>query len=135
VRHRVGRDNQALEDDGGHRARGTFAQQGGREPGVRELMRAEVADRQRAPLIDGCQRVNGRTRTGIRPGEKVSAYKRLTVRLPGDVRLELQAAAGALRRPEWRVLVDAIRAYVGSGPALTDEERRVVRAVLRLHEQ
>jgi hypothetical protein len=31
------------------------------------------------------------------------------------------------------VLVDAIQAYVGSGPALTDEERRAVR-VARLHE-
>jgi hypothetical protein len=33
--------------------RGAFAEQGGREPGVRELMRAGVADRQRAPLIGG----------------------------------------------------------------------------------
>ena len=31
--------------------------------------------------------------TGIRPGEKVSAYKRLAVQLPADVRLKLQAAA------------------------------------------
>jgi hypothetical protein len=28
------------------------------------------------------------------------------------------------------VLVDAIQAYVGSGPALTDEERRAVRVAL-----
>jgi hypothetical protein len=39
----------------------------------------------------------------------------------------------ALRRPEWRVLVDALQAYVGSGPGLNDDERRVVRAVLKLH--
>ena len=32
------------------------------------------------------------------------------------------------------VLVDAIHSYVGSGPALTDEERRAVRVALRLHE-
>jgi hypothetical protein len=75
----------------------------------------------------------GRRPTGLRPGEKVSDYRRLTIRLPEDVHGELVAAAGALRRPQWRVLIDAIRAYVGSGPALTDEERRVVRAVLRLH--
>ena len=75
----------------------------------------------------------GRQPTGIRPGEKVSDYKRLTVRLPDDVRAELDAAAGALRRPQWRVLIDAIRAYVGSGPTLTDDERRVVRAVVKLH--
>jgi len=56
------------------------------------------------------------------------------LRLPDDVRAELEAAAGALRLPAWRVAVDAIRAYVGSGPALTDEQRRVVRAVLKLHQ-
>ena len=77
----------------------------------------------------------GRQPTGIRPGEKVSDYKRLTVRLPDDVRAELDAAAGALKRPQWRVLIDAIRAFVGSGPTLTDDERRVVRAVLKLHEK
>ena len=79
--------------------------------------------------------MTGRRPTGIRPGEKMSAYKRLTVRLPDDVRAELDAAAGALRRPQWRVLIDAIRAYVGTGPALSDEERRAVRVVLRLHEK
>ncbi len=71
--------------------------------------------------------------TGIRPGEKVSEYRRFALRMPDDVRGELEAAAGALRRPSWRVVVDAIRAYVGSGPALTDDERRAVRAVLKLH--
>jgi hypothetical protein len=81
------------------------------------------------------KRKPGHPPTGVRPGEKVSEYARLTVRLPADVRSELQAAAGALRRPEWRVMVDAIRAYVGSGPALTDDERRAVRVVLRLHEK
>ena len=76
----------------------------------------------------------GRRPTGLRPDEKLSEYQRLTVRLPEDVRLELKAAAGALRQPEWRVLVAAIQAYVGSGPTLTDEERRAVRVVLRLHQ-
>jgi len=70
----------------------------------------------------------------MRPGENVKDYPRITLRFPDDVRAELNAAAGALRRPAWRVAVDAIRAYVGSGPALTDEERRVVRAVLKLHQ-
>jgi len=75
----------------------------------------------------------GRKPSGIRPGEKVSEYRRLTLRIPDDVHAELVAAAGALKRPQWRVLIDAIRAYVGSGTPLTDDERRVVRAVLRLH--
>jgi hypothetical protein len=79
--------------------------------------------------------VVGRRPAGIRLGEKVSEYRRFTVRLPDDVRAELDAAAGALRRPAWRVLVDAVRAYVGTAPALSDEERRAIRVVLRLHEK
>lgn len=75
----------------------------------------------------------GRRPTGIRPGEKVSDYRRFAVRLPDDVRTELEAASGALRRPAWRVVIDAIRAYVGNGPPLSEDERRTVRAVLRLH--
>jgi predicted transcriptional regulator len=57
----------------------------------------------------------------------------MTIRLPPEVRSELKAASSALQRPEWRVLVDAIRAYVGNGPLPTDDERRAIRIVLRLH--
>jgi hypothetical protein len=77
----------------------------------------------------------GRPSAGLQPGEKVYEYRRFTMRLPDDVRAELEAAAGALKRAEWRVIVDAIKAYVGSGPGLTDEERRAVRVVLKLHEK
>jgi len=77
----------------------------------------------------------GRPRTGLEPGEKSTEYRRFAVRLPEDVRAELAAAAGALRRPAWRVVIDALRAYVGSGPALTEKERRAVRVVLELHEK
>ena len=44
----------------------------------------------------------------------------------------LDAAGYVLGRPQWRVLVDAIRAYVGTGTALTDDERRRVRTALRV---
>lgn len=77
----------------------------------------------------------GRPTTGVRPGEKVSEYRRFAVRLPDDVRADLEAAAGALRRPAWRVVVDAIRAYVGTGPGLLEDERRAVRVVQRLHQK
>jgi hypothetical protein len=37
-----------------------------------------------------------------------------------------------LWRPQWRVLIDAIRASIGNVPTLTSEQKkRVVRAVLR----
>ena len=77
---------------------------------------------------------HGRPATGLRPGEKVSEYRRFTMRMPDDVRAELEAAAGALKLPAWRVVIDAVRAYVGSAPSLTDDQKRVIRAVLKLHQ-
>ena len=74
----------------------------------------------------------GHPPTGLRPGEKLSDYQRMTIRLPPDVRAELDAAGYVLGRPQWRVLVDAIRAYVGSGSGLTEDERRRVRAALKV---
>ena len=56
------------------------------------------------------------------------------MRLPEDVRAELEAAAGALKLPAWRVVIDAIKAYVGSGPALSEGERHAVKVVLKLHQ-
>ena len=77
-------------------------------------------------------RVGGRRRTGIRPGEKVSDYQRMTIRLPEEVRDELVALSDALRLPQWLVIVDAIRAYAGSGPTSADAVRRDVRKRLRV---
>lgn len=74
----------------------------------------------------------GHPPTGLRPGEKLSDYPRMTIRLPPDVRAELDAAGYVLGRPQWRVLVDAIKAYVGSGLELSEDERRRVRAALRV---
>ena len=56
----------------------------------------------------------------------------MTIRLPPDVRAELDAAGYVLGRPQWRVLVDAIQAYVGTGAGLSADERRRVRAALRV---
>ena len=52
-----------------------------------------------------------RNPTGLKPGELMSEYPRTTVRLPPDVRALLKRTAAKERRQEWRVLVDAIRAY------------------------
>ena len=77
------------------------------------------------------RRTGQRMTTGIRPGEKASDYQRLTIRLPEDVRDELEALSDAVRLPQWRVIVDAIRAYAGSGPTTADAVRRDVRKRLR----
>jgi len=76
--------------------------------------------------------VIGRHPTGIRPGEKSSEYQRIMLRLPDDALAELDAVARVVRRPRWRVVVDAVRTHFGTGPALSDAERRAVRQLLAL---
>lgn len=78
------------------------------------------------------KRKGGHPPSGLRPGEKVSDYKRLTVRLPDDVRAELDAVAFVTGKQQWRVLIEAIKAYAGSGPGLSEDERRRIRAAVRL---
>ena len=78
------------------------------------------------------KRKGGHPPAGLRPGEKVSDYSRLTVRLPDDVRDELDAVSYVTKRPQWRVLIEAIKAYAGSGPGLDGDEQRRIRAVVRL---
>jgi predicted DNA-binding protein len=77
-------------------------------------------------------RKGGRPRAGLEPGERVSDYKRLTVRLPDDVRAELDAISYVTGRPQWRVLIEAIQAFAGSGPGLAADEQRRVRAAVKL---
>jgi len=56
----------------------------------------------------------GRHPTGLQPGEKLSSYPMITARVPADVRDALNDAAQREGRASWRVLVDAIRAYVAT---------------------
>jgi hypothetical protein len=56
----------------------------------------------------------------------------MTIRLPPYVRAELDAASYVLGLPQWRVLVDAIRAYTGTGPSLSEEQLRQIRTAVRL---
>ena len=74
----------------------------------------------------------GRPATGVRPGEKASEYPRLTMRLPEDSLALLKAIGRVVDAPAWRVMVDALRAYIGEGPVLSAEQRRVVRALREL---
>lgn len=76
-------------------------------------------------------RAAGRPPAGVRPGEKSSEYHQLTLRMPPESLRQLDAIAGALRLPRWRVVALAVAAYVGAGPALSDAQVRAVRAVLK----
>jgi predicted transcriptional regulator len=84
------------------------------------------------PFRPARKRVGGHPRTGVRPGDKVSEYTRLTIRLPEDLRIQLEVAARALGRQQWRVIHDALQAYLGGGKPLSDEERRMVGTVARV---
>jgi hypothetical protein len=75
----------------------------------------------------------GRPVTGRQAGEKVSEYHQLTVRVPdADVGL-LTALSGVLSRPRWWVVSEALRAFAGEAPGLSEDQRRAIRAVRRLH--
>jgi hypothetical protein len=77
-------------------------------------------------------RGRGHPPTGLR-GEKVSDYHQLTIRVPAETAEQLAAASSVLRRPRWRIVVDALAVFVGAEPGLSDEEKRAVRQNMRLH--
>jgi hypothetical protein len=53
----------------------------------------------------------GRNPTGLRPGERLSDYPRLTVRVPTETVERLRDLAERRAVPQWRILHDAIHAY------------------------
>ncbi len=53
----------------------------------------------------------GRPPAGARAGEKVKDYPQLSIRLPAEARMKLQAISSASKRPQWRVVTDAIDCY------------------------
>jgi hypothetical protein len=73
----------------------------------------------------------GRPPTGLK-GEKISRdYHSVRLRVPPDVRRLVEVAAAVLRRPQWRVWVDAFMAYVGEGQALSEDKRKAIRDATR----
>lgn len=55
--------------------------------------------------------MEGRSPTGLRPGERLSDYPRLQVRVPTETVARLRALAEKQGVPQWRILHDAIKAY------------------------
>ena len=60
--------------------------------------------------------MTGRPPTGVRPGERLTDYKQVTVRLPPETVAQLEALAEQLGRPQWRVMCDAIAVLSRGGP-------------------
>ena len=52
--------------------------------------------------------LTGRPPTGVRPGERLTDYKQVTVRLPPETVAQLETLSAQLERPQWRVMCDAI---------------------------
>ena len=73
----------------------------------------------------------GRPPAGLEPGEKASEYRRLMLRLPEDTFAELSAASRTIGQPQWRVVVNAVKAYIGAGPTLEVTDRDIVRRILK----
>jgi len=65
----------------------------------------------------------GRPPAGAREGEKVKDYPQLSIRLPVDVKAKLRALSLIASRPQWRIITDAIEAYVRGRP---DSEQRMI---------
>jgi predicted DNA-binding protein len=72
----------------------------------------------------------GRPPTGLE-GAKQSEYRRLALRLPDDALARLDAISRVVRLPQWRVVSDALEAYVGAKEALSERDRALVRGLLR----
>lgn len=73
------------------------------------------------------KRVRGRPPAGKRPGERVTDYPRLALRLPRETYERLQDLANELQQPQWRVLSDAVDAYIRELPA---DRRALVEGLL-----
>lgn len=65
----------------------------------------------------------GRPPAGARAGEKVKDYPQLSIRLPGEVKAKLHALSLVTSRPQWRIITDAIDAYLHDR---SDSERKLV---------
>jgi CheY-like chemotaxis protein/predicted DNA-binding protein len=65
----------------------------------------------------------GRPPSGVRPGEHMSEYPQYAGRVPQEVLDQLKAIAEVTDLPQWRVLSDAITAYIEQLP---EEERRLL---------
>ena len=63
----------------------------------------------------------GRPPTGVRPGERLTDYKQVTVRLPPETVAQLEDLSEKMARPQWRVVCDAISLLSRIGPPAPDQ--------------
>jgi predicted DNA-binding protein len=70
----------------------------------------------------------GRPPAGARAGERVKDYPQLSVRVPPEMKVRLEALSLVRATPQWRVISDAILCYFKDLPTA---ERHQVERVIR----
>lgn len=70
----------------------------------------------------------GRPPAGRRPGERSSEYPRFALRLPDQAQRRLLALANLSKRPQWRVLSDAVDSYIAHLP---EDQQSLVNGLLK----
>jgi CheY-like chemotaxis protein len=74
----------------------------------------------------------GRPAAGLKPGERVSDYPQLSVRVPQSTIETLHAVCSVTGDPQWRVLADAVNRYIARLP---DDRRRLLEGLLERGEK
>src|SRR5205823_14248335 len=74
------------------------------------------------------KRRRGRPPAGVRPGERVTDYPQLTMRVPSTTVDTLQAICTMTGQPQWRVLADAVNHYIEQLP---DDRRQLLAALMQ----
>jgi CheY-like chemotaxis protein len=69
----------------------------------------------------------GRPAAGINPGERVSDYPQLSVRVPQSTVDTLHAVCSVTGEPQWRVLADAVNRYIARMP---EDRRKLLQGLL-----
>ena len=70
----------------------------------------------------------GRPPAGSRPGEKVTDYPQVAMRLPEEIKDSLRRLSHVRSQPQWRIICDAIECYLRE---LAPDERRRMSALDR----
>jgi hypothetical protein len=73
---------------------------------------ADTPTRRGRPSKPAPKPPRGRPRGGLRAGEAVSEYQRMTLRLPTGMFARLDNCAKCTRAPRWAVVYNALDAYL-----------------------
>jgi hypothetical protein len=78
-------------------------------------------------VIDERRHRSGRPPAGARPGEKVSEYPQLSVRVPPDMKLKLGALSVLQSKPQWRIMLESMDCFIRSLP---ESEQRMLQEII-----